>query len=246
MPLADIHALIAYGLMHSASGLGAGYPNGRPDMNLFQFARITVVVAMASLLVACSSYVRRDEFNATVADLRAADARLDVHRQQLAQELQALSRRYDTVASQIAERKDARAASGIRIDTVAYFDSGAASLDAHAKALLDAFARTVTDSHADAMITAEGFADAAGPAEANRRLGQRRAEAVRRYLIKHGGLHPAQVQAVSYGEDENRQVVPGGSGPDGHENRRVALVVDYAGPQVSLSSRQRERASAGR
>jgi peptidoglycan-associated lipoprotein len=215
-------------------------------MNLFQCARVTVIVAMASLVVACSSYVRRDEFNATVADLRAVDARLDAHRQALAQELQVLSRRYDTVASQIVERKDASAASGIRIDTVAYFDTGVASLDAHAKALLDAFARTVTDSHADAMITAEGFSDAAGQAEANRRLGQRRAESVRSYLIEHGGLHPAQVQAVSYGEDENRQIVPGGSGSEGHENRRVSLVVDYAGPQVSLSSRRREQASADR
>lgn len=216
-------------------------------MSMTKFPRITLAVAVAaSLLAACSHYVRRDEFNAALADLRGVDARLDAQRQTLAQQLQVLSRRHDTVASQVAEQKDKNVVPGIRIDTVAYFDSGAVSLDAHAKALLDDFARAVTSSHADAMITAEGFTDADGPAEANRRIGLQRAQAVRDYLVEQGGLHPAQVQAVSYGEDENRQVVPGGSGPNGRENRRVALVIDYAGPQVSLSSRRREQASVGR
>lgn len=216
-------------------------------MGVLSLPRGAMAVALvASMLAACNHYVRRDEFNATIADLRAADSRLDAQRQALAQQLQALSRRHDTVASQVAQRKDGGTVRGIRIDTVAYFDSGRATLDAEARALLDDFARAVTDSHADAMITAEGFADAAGPSAANRRLGLQRAQAVRNYLIERGGLHPAQVQAVSYGEDENRQVVPGASGADGRENRRVALVVDYVGPQVSLSSRERQQAVSGR
>lgn len=217
-------------------------------MSLFQFTRVTLVVAMTVLLLAaCNRYVRRAEFNAAVADLRAADARSDAQRDALAKELQVVSRRYDTVASQIAKQKEGQdAMRGIRIDTVAYFDSSEVSLDARAKALLDDFARTVTSSHADAMITAEGFTDAAGPAEANRQLGLQRAQAVRDYLVEQGGLHPAQVQAVSYGEDEDRQVVRGGSGSDGRENRRVALVVDYVGPEVSLSSDLREQASDDR
>ena len=80
-------------------------------------------------------------------------------------------------------------------------------------------------------MTVEGFTDQAGSAEYNRLLGQRRAEAVRHYLVTTGGLQATNVRAVSYGEAVNRQVAPGATGPGaaGMENRRVALVVDYGG-----------------
>ena len=57
----------------------------------------------------------------------------------------------------------------------------------------------------------------------------RRAVAVKDYLAS-SGLSSEQLKAVSYGESRNRQVVPGakGPGPDGAENRRVALVIDHA------------------
>lgn len=42
-------------------------------------------------------------------------------------------------------------------------------------------------------------------------------------------ISPAQLRAVSYGEDKNRQVRTGATGAEGRDNRWVALVVDYAG-----------------
>jgi hypothetical protein len=37
------------------------------------------------------------------------------------------------------------------------------------------------------------------------------------------------LRTVSYGEDTNRQVRPGQIGPEGADNRRVSLVIDFAG-----------------
>jgi peptidoglycan-associated lipoprotein len=97
------------------------------------------------------------------------------------------------------------------------------------------FARAISSSHSDALITVEGFADPSGSTALNKRLGQRRADAVRDYLVT-AGLPTGQVRAVSYGEDKNRQVRPGATGDAGQDNRRVALVVDYAGPKTSAST----------
>lgn len=190
----------------------------------------------ASMLTACNYFVTHDDFDATVADLRNTDARLAAQLQGLANDLQALSTKYDAAFN--TER------GALRIDTVAYFGTGDAKLGEQARQMLDEFAQAINANYANAMVTVEGFTDAAGPAELNQRLGQQRADAVREYLITQAGLHPAQVQAVSYGEAENRQVVPGATGTGGRENRRVALVIDYAGPRVSLGHIESQRRSA--
>ena len=62
----------------------------------------------------------------------------------------------------------------------------------------------------------------------------RRAEAVRDYLVGTAGMQTGQVRAVSYGEATNRQVRPGATGDAGRDNRRVSLVVDYAGGGQSM------------
>ena len=80
------------------------------------------------------------------------------------------------------------------------------------------------------MVTVEGFADPAGSTAFNRNLGQQRAEVVRDYLVGTGGLSAGQVRAVSYGEEQNRQVRPRATGDEGRDNRRV--VIDYAGAKA--------------
>jgi peptidoglycan-associated lipoprotein len=83
------------------------------------------------------------------------------------------------------------------------------------------------------VVTVEGFADPAGSTRYNRQLGKRRADGVRDYLVTTGGLPAGQVRTVSYGEDANRLVVPGGVKDAGLPNRRVSLVIDAAGSQAS-------------
>ena len=117
------------------------------------------------------------------------------------------------------------------MDTAAHFGTNDATLSDQDKPLLDDFARVIRESHSQAVIMVEGFADPSGSAAHNRRLGLQRAQSVRDYLVG-AGIGDARVRAVSYGEDRNRQVQEGAVGEAGQANRRVSLVVDYAGPRT--------------
>jgi peptidoglycan-associated lipoprotein len=178
------------------------------------FRNAGLVVALSAVTLAgCSSYIKRDEFDSTIADLRATD-------QKLQGQIDSLSQKHDALVTQLAGR--------VRVETGAHFATGDATLSDQDKPLLDDFARVVKESHSDALITVEGFTDPAGSAPANRRLGLQRAQSVRDYLVS-SGLGAEQVRAVSYGEYQNRQVRAGAVGESGRDNRRVSLVVDYAG-----------------
>jgi peptidoglycan-associated lipoprotein len=183
------------------------------------------ILVLTAALAGCTNYIKRDEFDTTVAELRATDQQLAATDQQLASQIQALSGKYDALVTQLAGRT--------RLDTAAYFGFGDATLGEQAKPLLDDFANAIRNSHSQAVITVEGFTDPAGSAAFNKRLGQARADAVRDYLVTTAGLPAEQVRAVSYGEAKNRQVRPGASGDAGQDNRRVGLIVDYAGPQTT-------------
>jgi peptidoglycan-associated lipoprotein len=165
-------------------------------------------------LSGCASYIKRDEFDSTVAELRATDQRLQT-------QIDELSRKHDALVTEMAGR--------VRVETGAHFATGDATLSEEDKPLLDDFAKAIRSNHSDALITVEGFADPAGSTPFNQRLGQRRAETVRDYLVATGGLADGQVRAVSYGENKNRLVRPGATGEAGRDNRRVSLVIDFAG-----------------
>jgi peptidoglycan-associated lipoprotein len=123
----------------------------------------------------------------------------------------------------------------INVDTAAHFAFGDATLRDQDKPLLDDFAKVIGQHHSDALITVEGFTDPAGSAGYNKRLGLKRAQAVRDYLVGTGGLNADKVRAVSYGEASNRQVEKGQIRDAGANNRRVTLVVDFAGSGTPTS-----------
>lgn len=66
----------------------------------------------------------------------------------------------------------------------------------------------------------EGHADPRGAPAANQQLSQARAESVREYLVKNGGIDDGRLQAVGKGASElmNKTV------PAAPENRRVTIV----------------------
>lgn len=74
----------------------------------------------------------------------------------------------------------------------------------------------------DASTVLEGNCDERGSAEYNMALGERRAMAVRAYLVELG-VDPARLQTRSYGEE--RPVSPGHSESDWVKNRRVEFAV---------------------
>lgn len=190
-------------------------------MRKWRMAVIPATILVAAGLTGCDwRYVKRDEFNTAIAQLRGEDVRLRADLASLKQALQARFEDYDVQISQLKGR--------VRVDLTAQFEYRKAEIREQDKPVLQDFARVVRDHHPDVLITVEGFTDPAGSPAFNKRLGLKRAQAVREFLIAEG-LNPQQIRAVSYGESKERQVVPGATGDEGLPNRRVALVIDSAG-----------------
>jgi peptidoglycan-associated lipoprotein len=106
-----------------------------------------------------------------------------------------------------------------------------AALDDAARSALKENA-AILDKHKDVGVQLEGHADHWGSDEYNLALGQRRADAVRAYLLDLG-VTEKQVAVVSFGEE--RPVVGEGGKDEEAPNRRVEFRVTVGGNKVSSS-----------
>ncbi len=105
-------------------------------------------------------------------------------------------------------------------DTVFFaFDSYA--LDSQAQATLDRQASMLLRNGAIA-VTIEGHTDERGTREYNLALGDRRASAVKDYLVAFG-IAPGRIRTISYGEE--RPAVIGSNEAAWAKNRRAVTVV---------------------
>lgn len=96
-------------------------------------------------------------------------------------------------------------------------------LDDAAKAALDEFASKVKGSGEQYFVEIQGHTDDTGGTRHNDELGQRRAEAVRRYLSRQHGLPLNRMSTISYGDTspvESNKTRKGRAA-----NRRVVIVV---------------------
>jgi len=91
-------------------------------------------------------------------------------------------------------------------------DDARNSLNADAKAL---------DANASVRVLLEGHCDERGTVEYNLALGQKRADAVRSYLVQYG-IDPARISTISYGEE--RPFAEGHDEGAWWQNRRVHFV----------------------
>lgn len=193
-----------------------------------RMACLAAGVAAAVALAGCTHYVKTSDFNAAIAKLQDTDANLQQQINSLSQDMKAHFAKYDTDITAMQGR--------INVDDIAHFAFNSATLRQQDKPKLDEFAKIMQAHHSDALVTVEGFADPAGSAAYNRRLGMRRADAVRNYLVNTEGMPASQVRAVSYGEAANRQVKAGATRSTGMPNRRATLVIDFAGTAGSPAS----------
>ena len=196
-------------------------------------------LTFAGLTAACA-HVGQDQFDAELAALRAAIEQAtgdsgDSNRRTRAQMAQ-LEAQLDGLArglSQLEQDFDVtvqRLETAVRFAMPVYFGFDRANLRPEDLPVLDRFAGVVGEYYPDALLTIEGFTDPSGSETYNLARGQRRAEAVQRYLIESQGFSPQHVRTVSYGEDASRLVAPGQSGQQaGWENRRVVLVIEHVG-----------------
>lgn len=98
-----------------------------------------------------------------------------------------------------------------------------ARLGKDAKAALDAFAAKLKGENRNVFIEIQGHTDSRGDEALNLKLGEARAEAVRRYLNMKGGIPLHRMSVISYGESSpvaDNKVKAGRQ-----QNRRVVLVV---------------------
>ena len=103
------------------------------------------------------------------------------------------------------------------------FRSGSADLNDAARTALDEFAAKVKDLKRPVWMEVQGHTDSTGTAEINDALGEKRAEAVRRYLARKHQLPIQRMATISYGD--TLPADPGKGSKSRAANRRVVLVV---------------------
>ena len=163
----------------------------------------------AAFLVACSgSGSKEDEAAAEAArqaEVAAAEAAREAERQAAAA----------AAAEQQRELEQAAMAAG----TVFYFDFDSSVLKPEAQQALDAHIALLKTN--DESIRLEGHTDERGTRDYNMALGERRANAVRDYMVVNG-IASYRIETISYGEE--KPVAYGSGEANWSQNRRVELV----------------------
>ncbi len=110
----------------------------------------------------------------------------------------------------------------VRASDRVFFEYDSSTLDAASQSVLD---RQVSwlKSNSSAKLTVEGHCDERGTREYNLALGERRANAVKNYLVS-SGIQASRVATISYGKERPAVL---GHGLDAYaENRRAVSVPD--------------------
>jgi outer membrane protein OmpA-like peptidoglycan-associated protein len=200
-----------------------------------KYTRFFSVTALAALLGACATSKSVDEKIAAsqaqsnqkiesvasqVEDLQQKQTQTDVKLEQLSQSAQEALKRAQE-AGVLAKGKvvfeQTFAEDRVKFKVDKY------DLDDAAKAALDEFGNKVKGLTDQYFIEIQGHTDDTGGERYNEELGQRRADAVRRYLSREHKLPLNRMSTISYGDTlpvESNKTKAGRSA-----NRRVVLVV---------------------
>jgi peptidoglycan-associated lipoprotein len=125
-----------------------------------------------------------------------------------------------TAAGKLAEGKFVY--SEVLSDDSMKFPTAKATLSPEGQARLDAFVEKLKTDNRNVYVEVQGHTDATGPKDFNYKLGEERAEAVRRYLNEHG-VALNRIGTISYGADA--PVAPNNNRAGRQANRRVVLIV---------------------
>lgn len=102
-----------------------------------------------------------------------------------------------------------------------FFDYNSADISQNAKPSVEALGKALTDNELKgASFLVAGHTDASGGSDYNQKLSERRAQAVRDYLVSHYQLSAEQLMPIGYGQ----QQLKNSKDPFAGENRRVQIV----------------------
>jgi outer membrane protein OmpA-like peptidoglycan-associated protein len=153
---------------------------------------------------------------------QAAQAELGRTREELARrDAEARQLRMQQELARIAATKQESRGLVVTLPSGIFFDSGKSTLKTGAKKTLDRIAQQLTGDSAIRVVV-EGHTDSTGTAEKNMALSEKRAQAVREYLVSKG-VPDAQITAAGKGESEplaTNKTVAGRQ-----QNRRVEWVI---------------------
>lgn len=139
------------------------------------------------------------------------------------EELATIKRAGQTRSLSAGDREQIAAIAAKRptIDLEINFDYNSAVLSPRAEPQLKSLGDALTSADLkDAIVMLAGHTDAKGSDDYNQGLSERRAEAVKRYLIERYRIQPDHLVAVGYGEKQPKAPTD----PLGAENRRVQIV----------------------
>ena len=165
------------------------------------FQRIFAIVAATFLLAACetASQVSGDSASTSASNTASSSA-----------------------ASSSASAEKTSAEKLAQVGDTVNFDFDSAELTVSARSTLNRQSAFLS-VNPGLMMVIEGHADERGTREYNLALGDRRATAVRDYLLAKG-LNSARVRTVSYGKE--RPAVEGSTEAAWEKNRRAATVLN--------------------
>ena len=185
-------------------------PSGVPDKqfgSIQMFQRILAMCALAFLFTACetASNVAGDSASGSSSSSATAAGTTSS------------SASSSTTATQMSDADKLA-----QVGNTVYFGFDSSELAGEAQATLDRQAAFL-NVNPTMVVIIEGHADERGTREYNLALGDRRAVAVRDYLLAKG-LNAARVRTVSYGKE--RPAVSGSNEESWAKNRRAATVLN--------------------
>ncbi|SDX08966.1 MULTISPECIES: OmpA family protein [Nitrosomonas] len=213
-------------------------------MNLSQFRPFTELFICTSLLSwACLTTALAQE---TQAPLEIQKKRLELDRQQLEldkkqldkQQLELDKKQLELQRKQLQieetdrkelQLKETEKAVNMKLEGDVVFDFGKAQINSKAEQILDKVG-TVISQFPEGKILIEGHTDSRGSQKANLELSNRRAQAVKDWLVRNKGIDESSITTYGYGE--TKPIAPN-TNPDGsdnsqgrQQNRRVEITVE--------------------
>lgn len=182
------------------------------------FKSIALLTALPLMIAVsgCASHKYVDD------KITVVNGRLDQHDAHLTQLDQTTQEALDraTSAGKLAEGKFVY--SIVLSDDSAKFDIDKAVLSEDTKAKLTQLAGQLKSDNKNVYLEIQGYTDATGTDDINYRLGQARADSVRRFLNQQG-VALNRMSSISYGSEQ--PVAPNNTREGRTTNRRVVVVV---------------------
>ena len=168
--------------------------------------KIIAIIGAVSLLSACETASQKVVTGSAASNSGSASSSSSV----------------DKKKSLFAQAKQTAADKLIAVGDRVLFDYDSAKLDSSSKILLDSQSRFLR-ANTDLNFVVEGHCDERGTREYNLALGEKRATAVRDYLVING-IDPDRIKVISYGKE--KPAVIGSNGMAYSKNRRAVTIIN--------------------